>query len=274
MCCPRNGREIFNKKNKVKLNHATLGLQIGIYITLYSEKTEVLGGVRRSFCSDLVKFWIYTMDASNFWEIMDTNEITKDDIVLLTRYLVDSYRTNGFRLPADNFFKEAKIEQVGELKGSYVDYHEPCMKQGAGVGLWIFFCQEILKHKGVKERPRLMRHNEDTSQTTTNQQPVNADQDHVFTFPCHERPWLITHQENTSQSQTTTNQQVVNVDPDHGTISGAKQDVLRKLFRYVYNYFNKNMLLADCFVQKEETAEEEASVFSICSWIQKTQTQF
>lgn len=33
---------------------------------------------------------------------------------------------------------------------------------------------------------------------------------------------------NKCQSQTTTNQQVVNVDPDHGTISGAKQDVLRK----------------------------------------------
>ncbi|CAI9265652.1 unnamed protein product [Lactuca saligna] len=186
-------------------------------------------GIRESDDFNLVKFWIYTMDASNFWEIMDTNEITKDDMVLLTRYLVDSYRTNGFRLPADNFFKEAKIEQVGELKGSYMDYHEPCMKQGAGVGLWIFFCQEILKHKGVKERPRLMRHNEDTSQTTTNQQSVNVNQDHVFTFPCHERPWLITHQEDTSQ--------VLNVDPDHGTISGAKQDVLR-------------------------------------NWIQKTQTQF
>ncbi|CAH1437123.1 unnamed protein product [Lactuca virosa] len=98
------------------------------------------------------RLWDIIMDASSLWDVMDTDLVPRDEIELLTRYLVDSLRNDGFRKIADKFVKEANIEEVGELDGSYMEYHEMWRERnGAGMDLWTFFCNERLKQKRLKE---------------------------------------------------------------------------------------------------------------------------
>ncbi|XP_042757763.1 uncharacterized protein LOC111914594 [Lactuca sativa] len=127
------------------------------------------------------------MDASDFWDVMDTNELTREEIVLVTSYLVAYWRKHGSgsKIMADTFVSQAKIEEVKELK-----YHDVYMKCSNRMDYWTFYFHEKLMLERLKVDPLklemegLKLETSQGTQTNLNPHPLNVDQDvAVLPFP-------------------------------------------------------------------------------------------
>ncbi|CAH1416603.1 unnamed protein product [Lactuca virosa] len=127
------------------------------------------------------------MDASDFWDVMDTNELTREEIVLVTSYLVAYWRKHGSgsKIMADTLvYVSAKLDYGTELK-----YHDVYMKCGNRImDYWTFYCHEKLMLERLKVDPLELEMEGlklETSQgTQTNPHPLNVDQDDaVLPFP-------------------------------------------------------------------------------------------
>ncbi|CAI9272215.1 unnamed protein product [Lactuca saligna] len=91
---------------------------------------------------------------------MDTDLVPRDEIELLTRYLVDSLRNDGFRKIADKFVKEANIEdrRNKHLADVFVKREETDAKQPHELG-----SAHTTPENSPPPSPKHMGANDDTS---------------------------------------------------------------------------------------------------------------
>ncbi|CAH1440136.1 unnamed protein product [Lactuca virosa] len=117
----------------------------------------------------------------SFLVLMDTNQLTKEEILLLTRYYLDDFRRSEiFKRSADKFAREAKIDETQPLVGTLWEYNELCWKECRDLDYWTYFCDKKLKTL----RGNTFQSNALTN-TTTNQQHLSVDRSgiEVFNFP-------------------------------------------------------------------------------------------
>ncbi|KAL4559756.1 hypothetical protein LXL04_031901 [Taraxacum kok-saghyz] len=94
------------------------------------------------------------MDASDFWDVIDTKELTKEEIVLVTSYFVATWRKTENNILSDMFVKEAKIVEVKELPyGTDIIYDNVAWKGGADMDPLTFYCHEKLMMVRLKVDP-------------------------------------------------------------------------------------------------------------------------
>ncbi|KAI3740747.1 hypothetical protein L2E82_31220 [Cichorium intybus] len=110
-----------------------------------------------------------TLEATlaRFSVFMDINGDMKDEILLLTRYLIDYFRRSGFVKAAHDFVKEANIDEEQPLDGSLMEYRE-LYKVNKNLDYWTFFW-----YKKVKAFKQHTFEGKALPITTLNQQPLS-----------------------------------------------------------------------------------------------------
>ncbi|KAI3740740.1 hypothetical protein L2E82_31212 [Cichorium intybus] len=172
-----------------------------------------------------------TLEATlaRFSVFMDINDDMKDEILLLTRYLIDYFRRFGFVIAADDFVKEANINEEQPLDGSFMEYTELYQKVKHNLDYWTFFW--YIKVKAFKQHTF---EGKALPITTPNQQPLRVQsyttasrmhfspqqsgQDNVHVMHSKEGALLLLHR---------------------GIIHRPRKFLYQMLRRIVYDYFGK-----------------------------------
>ncbi|KAL4583704.1 hypothetical protein LXL04_008287 [Taraxacum kok-saghyz] len=106
-----------------------------------------------------------------FLALKDCIDEIKGEILLLTRYVLDFFSKAGCKLAVDSFAEKANIDKEEPLVGSLLEYWGIWSKERRET-YWTFFCHKKLE--ALKEHT--FQGSNALNITTTNQQPLSADQ--------------------------------------------------------------------------------------------------